>query len=572
MERIWWKEAVGYQIYPRSFKDSNNDGIGDIRGIISKLDYLKELGIDVIWTCPMYKSPNDDNGYDISDYQDIMDDFGNMEDFDLMLDEVHKRGMKLIIDLVINHTSDEHPWFIESKLSKDSKKRDWYIWRDGKDGAEPNNWESIFKGSAWQYDENTEQYFLHLFSKRQPDLNWDNEEVRQEIYKMINWWLDKGIDGFRVDAISHIKKEPGLIDMDNPHNLNYVSSFDKHMNVDGIHEYLEELNKNTFSKYDIMTVGEANGVDASESEMWVGEENGKFNMIFQFEHLNLWGEVGENKFNVKEYKKVLTKWQNALEGKGWNALFVENHDIPRVVSSWGNDNEYLEESAKAFALMYFMQKGTPFIYQGQEIGMTNVRFDSIEKYNDVKSINIYEEKINEGVSVNEALKAVASISRDNARTPMQWDSTNYAGFSENTPWIDVNENYKSINVESQLANENSVLNFYKKLIKIRKENLSLIYGRYDMILEEDEKIYAYTRTLDNDKYVVIVNLSDEEALYKYDDLDLIYENLMLANYKVREHGILKEVVLKPYEAILYLLLPLVDHGLKKEQVVLLHQL
>ena len=551
MERIWWKEAVGYQIYPRSFKDSNNDGIGDIRGIISKLDYLKELGIDVIWICPMYKSPNDDNGYDISDYQDIMDDFGNMEDFDLMLDEVHKRGMKLIIDLVINHTSDEHPWFIESKLSKDSKKRDWYIWRDGKDGAEPNNWESIFKGSAWQYDENTEQYFLHLFSKRQPDLNWDNEEVRQEIYKMINWWLDKGIDGFRVDAISHIKKEPGLIDMDNPHNLNYVSSFDKHMNVDGIHEYLEELNKNTFSKYDIMTVGEANGVDASESEMWVGEENGKFNMIFQFEHLNLWGEVGENKFNVKEYKKVLTKWQNALEGKGWNALFVENHDIPRVVSSWGNDNEYLEESAKAFALMYFMQKGTPFIYQGQEIGMTNVRFDSIEKYNDVKSINIYEEKINEGVSVNEALKAVASISRDNARTPMQWDSTNYAGFSENTPWIDVNENYKSINVESQLANENSVLNFYKKLIKIRKENPSLIYGRYDMILEEDEKIYAYTRTLDNDKYVVIVNLSDEKALYKYDDLDLIYENLMLANYKVREHGILKEVVLKPYEARLY---------------------
>ena len=551
MERIWWKEAVGYQIYPRSFKDSNNDGIGDIRGIISKLDYLKELGIDVIWICPMYKSPNDYNGYDISDYQDIMDDFGNMEDFDLMLDEVHKRGMKLIIDLVINHTSDEHPWFIESKLSKDSKKRDWYIWRDGKDGAEPNNWESIFKGSAWQYDENTEQYFLHLFSKRQPDLNWDNEEVRQEIYKMINWWLDKGIDGFRVDAISHIKKEAGLIDIDNPHNLNYVSSFDKHMNVDGIHEYLEELNKNTFSKYDIMTVGEANGVDASESEMWVGEENGKFNMIFQFEHLNLWGEVGENKFNVKEYKKVLTKWQNALEGKGWNALFVENHDIPRVVSSWGNDNEYLEESAKAFALMYFMQKGTPFIYQGQEIGMTNVRFDSIEKYNDVKSINIYEEKINEGVSVNEALKAVASISRDNARTPMQWDSTNYAGFSENTPWIDVNENYKSINVESQLANENSVLNFYKKLIKIRKENLSLIYGRYDMILEEDEKIYAYTRTLDNDKYVVIVNLSDEEALYKYDDLDLIYENLMLANYKVREHGILKEVVLKPYEARLY---------------------
>ena len=547
----WRKEAIGYQIYPRSFKDSNGDGIGDIKGIMSKLDYLKELGIDVIWICPMYQSPNDDNGYDISDYKSIMKEFGTMEELDELLSEVHKRGMKLIMDLVINHTSDEHPWFIESRSSKDSAKRDWYIWREGKDNKEPNNWESIFNGSVWEYDETTDEYFLHLFSKRQPDLNWENKEVREALFEMVNWWLDKGIDGFRVDAISHIKKEPGLIDMDNPHNLNYVSSFDKHMNVDGIHEYLEELNKNTFSKYDIMTVGEANGVDASESEMWVGEENGKFNMIFQFEHLNLWGEVGENKFNVKEYKKVLTKWQNALEGKGWNALFVENHDIPRVVSSWGNDNEYLEESAKAFALMYFMQKGTPFIYQGQEIGMTNVRFDSIEKYNDVKSINIYEEKINEGVSVNEALKAVASISRDNARTPMQWDSTNYAGFSENTPWIDVNENYKSINVESQLANENSVLNFYKKLIKIRKENLSLIYGRYDMILEEDEKIYAYTRTLDNDKYVVIVNLSDEEALYKYDDLDLIYENLMLANYKVREHGILKEVVLKPYEARLY---------------------
>ena len=551
MEKRWWKESIVYQIYPRSFKDSNGDGIGDLNGITEKMDYLEKLGVNVVWLSPVYQSPNDDNGYDISDYRAIMTEFGTMEDFDRMLAAAHEHGIKIVMDLVVNHTSDEHPWFIESRKSKDNPYRDYYIWRDGKDGAEPNNWESIFKGSAWQYDENTEQYFLHLFSKRQPDLNWDNEEVRQEIYKMINWWLDKGIDGFRVDAISHIKKEPGLIDMDNPHNLNYVSSFDKHMNVDGIHEYLEELNKNTFSKYDIMTVGEANGVDASESEMWVGEENGKFNMIFQFEHLNLWGEVGENKFNVKEYKKVLTKWQNALEGKGWNALFVENHDIPRVVSSWGNDNEYLEESAKAFALMYFMQKGTPFIYQGQEIGMTNVRFDSIEKYNDVKSINIYEEKINEGVSVNEALKAVASISRDNARTPMQWDSTNYAGFSENTPWIDVNENYKSINVESQLANENSVLNFYKKLIKIRKENLSLIYGRYDMILEEDEKIYAYTRTLDNDKYVVIVNLSDEEALYKYDDLDLIYENLMLANYKVREHGILKELVLKPYEARLY---------------------
>ena len=551
MERIWWKEAVGYQIYPRSFKDSNNDGIGDIRGIISKLDYLKELGIDVIWICPMYKSPNDDNGYDISDYQDIMDDFGNMEDFDLMLDEVHKRGMKLIIDLVINHTSDEHPWFIESKLSKDSKKRDWYIWRDGKDGAEPNNWESIFKGSAWQYDENTEQYFLHLFSKRQPDLNWDNEEVRQEIYKMINWWLDKGIDGFRVDAISHIKKEAGLIDMDNPHNLNYVSSFDKHMNVDGIHEYLEELNKNTFSKYDIMTVGEANGVDASESEMWVGEENGKFNMIFQFEHLNLWGEVGENKFNVKEYKKVLTKWQNALEGKGWNALFVENHDIPRVVSSWGNDNEYLEESAKAFALMYFMQKGTPFIYQGQEIGMTNVKFNDINEYDDIRSINEYNQLINQGMSPKDALEHIWNTSRDNTRTPMQWDDSLNAGFSKSNPWIHVNPNYKYINVKEQLEDDDSILNFYKKMIKIKKSSECLIYGKYNLILEDDTNIFAYERILNDEKFLVICNLKSESSNYKYEKLTLKYENLILSNYNVDAHKDLNNFELKPWEARLY---------------------
>ena len=551
MKRKWWKEVVGYQIYPRSFMDSNNDGIGDLQGIISKLDYLKELGIDVIWICPMYKSPNDDNGYDISDYQDIMSDFGNMADFDQLLSEVHKRDMKLIIDLVINHTSDEHEWFIESKSSKDNPKRDWYIWREGKDGAEPNNWESIFKGSAWEYDENTKEYFLHLFSKRQPDLNWDNEEVRQEIYKMINWWLDKGIDGFRVDAISHIKKEDGLCDMNNPHNLDYVSSFDKHMNVDGIHDYLDELNKNTFAKYDIMTVGEANGVNADESELWVGEEQGKFNMIFQFEHLQLWGEEGEVKFCPKKYKEVLTKWQNSLEGKGWNALFIENHDIPRVVSTWGNDGEYLNQCAKAFALMYFMQKGTPFIYQGQEIGMTNVKFDSIDLYNDVKSVNIYNEKIQAGASKEEALKAIWGISRDNARTPMQWNSGINAGFSKAKPWINVNPNYEEINVEAQKNDENSILNFYKKMIKIKKDNLPLTYGVYDLILEEDENIYAYTRTLENEKFVCIVNLSDKDVLYKYDEISLKYDGLLISNYDVQVHEDITEISLKPYEARLY---------------------
>ena len=550
MKKIWWKEAVGYQIYPRSFKDSNGDGIGDLNGIISKLDYLKDLGIDVIWICPMYKSPNDDNGYDISDYQDIMNDFGTMDDFDQLLKEVHKRKMKLIIDLVVNHTSDEHKWFIESKSSKDNPKRDWYIWREGKEGKEPNNWESIFKGSVWEYDNNTEEYFLHLFTKRQPDLNWENKELREAIYKMINWWLDKGIDGFRVDAISHIKKEEGLLDMDNPQGLEYVESFEKHMNVSGIHKYLKELKEKTFDNYDIMTVGEANGVDADEADLWVGEENGKFNMIFQFEHLHLWGAESENTFNVKNYKKVLTKWQKALEGKGWNALYIENHDIPRIISTWGNDREYLRECATAFGLMYFMQQGTPFIYQGQEIGMTNVKFDSIYDYNDVKGINIYKEKIEQGLSKEEALKYVWSVSRDNSRTPMQWDNSNNAGFTDGTPWINVNENYKTINVNNQINDENSILNFYKNMIRIRKENETLVYGSYDLILDEDDKIYAYIRTMGDEKFIVIVNLSHDEVKYSYEE-KLNYSKLLLSNYKVETHDMINEFILKPYEARLY---------------------
>ena len=552
MKRVWWKEAVGYQIYPRSFKDSNGDGIGDLKGITSKLDYLKDLGIDVIWICPMYKSPNDDNGYDISDYQDIMDDFGTMNDFDELLEEVHKRDMKLIIDLVVNHTSDEHKWFIESKSSKDNPKRDWYIWREGKEGNEPNNWESIFKGSAWEFDENTKEYFLHLFTKRQPDLNWENKELREAIYSMINWWLDKGIDGFRVDAISHIKKEEGLMDMDNPEGLKYVESFQKHMNVEGIHKYLGELKERTFDNYDIMTVGEANGVEAEEADLWVGEENGKFNMIFQFEHLHLWGAESENNFNVKNYKKVLTKWQKALDGNGWNALYIENHDIPRVISTWGNDEEYLRECATAFGLMYFMQQGTPFIYQGQEIGMTNVKFDSIYDYNDVKGINIYKEKIAQGLSKEDALKCVWAVSRDNSRTPMQWDDSDNSGFTEGKPWINVNENYKNINVKVQLENKNSILNFYKEMIRIRKENKTLVYGSYDLILEDDEKIYAYTRTMENEKFIIIVNLSHDKVRYSYNE-ELKYDNLLLSNYIVNYHENINEFILKPYEARLYMI-------------------
>ena len=548
MEKKWWKEAVAYQIYPRSFMDSNNDGIGDLQGIISKLDYLKDLGIDVIWICPVYKSPNDDNGYDISDYQDIMSDFGTMEDFNELLSEIHKRNMKIIIDLVINHTSDEHPWFIESRSSKQNPKRDWYIWREGKDKKEPNNWESIFKGSAWEYDENTKEYYLHLFSKKQPDLNWENEDMRNEIYKMINWWLDKGIDGFRVDAISHINKEEGLVDMDNPDNLKYVPSFDKHMNVEGIHDYLRELKENTFSKYDIMTVGEANGVKAEQATDWVGENDGKFNMLFQFEHIDLWNS---SEFNLPNLKKVWNKWQVNLENDGWNALFIENHDITRVVSSWGDDTRFLKESAKALGLLYFMHKGTPFIYQGQEIGMTNVKFNDINEYDDIRSINEYNQLINQGMSPKDALEHIWNTSRDNTRTPMQWDDSLNAGFSKSNPWIHVNPNYKYINVKEQLEDDDSILNFYKKMIKIKKSSECLIYGKYNLILEDDTNIFAYERILNDEKFLVICNLKSESSNYKYEKLTLKYENLILSNYNVDAHKDLNNFELKPWEARLY---------------------
>lgn len=548
MEKKWWKEAVAYQIYPRSFMDSNNDGIGDLQGIISKLDYLKDLGIDVIWICPVYKSPNDDNGYDISDYQDIMSDFGTMEDFNELLSEIHKRNMKIIIDLVINHTSDEHPWFIESRSSKQNPKRDWYIWREGKDNKEPNNWESIFKGSAWEYDENTKEYYLHLFSKKQPDLNWENEDMRNEIYKMINWWLDKGIDGFRVDAISHINKEEGLVDMDNPDNLKYVPSFDKHMNVEGIHDYLRELKENTFSKYDIMTVGEANGVKAEQATDWVGENDGKFNMLFQFEHIDLWNS---SEFNLPNLKKVWNKWQVNLENDGWNALFIENHDITRVVSSWGDDTRFLKESAKALGLLYFMHKGTPFIYQGQEIGMTNVKFNDINEYDDIILINEYNQLINQGMSPKDALEHIWNTSRDNTRTPMQWDDSLNAGFSKSNPWIHVNPNYKYINVKEQLEDDDSILNFYKKMIKIKKSSECLIYGKYNLILEDDTNIFAYERILNDEKFLVICNLKSESSNYKYEKLTLKYENLILSNYNVDAHKDLNNFELKPWEARLY---------------------
>lgn len=551
MNHVWWKEAVAYQIYPRSFMDSNGDGIGDLNGIILKLDYLKSLGIDVIWVSPFYKSPNDDCGYDISDYQDIMKEFGTMEDFDRLLAEVHKRGMKLIADLVINHTSDEHPWFIESRSSLDNPKRDWYIWRDGKNGEEPNNWESIFSGSAWEYDEATDQYYMHLFSKKQPDLNWENEEVRQALYDMVNWWLDKGIDGFRVDAISHIKKEPGLKDMPNPQELKYVSSFDKHMNVEGIHTLLDDLKKNTFDQYDIMTVGEANGVKVEDAHLWVGEQEGKFNMVFQFEHLGLWKDQGNQGLNLSELKKILTKWQKGLEGVGWNALYIENHDLARIVSTLGDDQNYWKESATALGMMYFMMQGTPFIYQGQEIGMTNVKFNQVEDYQDVQSTGLYYSKLEQGMAHDDIMEIIWATARGNSRTPMQWSQEANGGFTTGTPWLAVNPNYEIINVEAQEKDPHSILNFYKEMIALRKSEDVFIYGSYDLVFEEHTDIYAYTRTLDHKRVLILCNLTNKETGIELDDLSVSSHQLLLSNISVDEHESIHELTLKPFESRIY---------------------
>lgn len=543
MNKNWWKEVVAYQVYPRSFNDSNNDGIGDLPGVIEKLDYFKDLGIDVIWLSPMYKSPNDDNGYDISDYHDIMDEFGTMEDFDCLLKGVHDRGMKLILDLVVNHTSDEHPWFIESKSSKDNPKRDWYIWADPKDdGSEPNNWESIFNGSTWQFDETTNQYYFHLFSKKQPDLNWDNPEVRESVFNMMNWWFEKGIDGFRVDAITHIKKTFEAGDLPAPEGKKYAPAFDVDMNQPGIHNWLQEMKDESLSQYDIMTVGEANGVTPDNAEEWVGEDKGKFNMIFQFEHLGLWS-TGDSQFDVKSYKEVLNRWQKRLEGIGWNALFIENHDQPRRVSTWGNDKDYWFESATSHAVVYFLQQGTPFIYQGQEIGMTNYPFESIETFNDVAVRNEYQIVKEQGGDVDQLLDKYRMENRDNSRTPMQWNDSTNGGFTEGKPWFPVNPNYRDINVAHQLEDEHSVLNFYKKLIQLKKSHEIYTYGQFDLIDAENENVFAYTRQLEGKTVVVAGNLTDKQSSLTL-PFDIDENAIKLHNYNSQ----LDSKSLKPFEA------------------------
>ncbi|CAF4043123.1 unnamed protein product [Rotaria sordida] len=540
IRRKWWKESIAYQIYPRSFQDSNGDGIGDIRGIIQRLDHIKNLGADLIWICPVFKSANDDNGYDISDYQNIMDVFGTMEDVDELIKQVHNRNMRIIFDLVLNHTSDEHPWFIESRSSRTNSKRDWYIWRDGKPGGlRPNNWESIFNGSAWEYDKETGQYYLHLFSRKMPDVNWECQELRQELYKMTRWWLDRGIDGFRIDAISHIKKKSGLPDLPNPKQLEFVSSFDYHMNVEGIEEFLTEFKRETYGNRDVATVGEANGVSADQAVHWVDEEKGKFNMIFQFEATNLW-EKALGSLDVSAYKRVMTKWLKSLEKNGWNALFLENHDKPRIISTWGNDKEYWRDCATAFATVYMLMMGTPFIYQGQEIGMINVRFPSITDYPDVAARNFYNLELAKGIKHNELMEIIYMTGRDNARTPMQWDDSLNAGFSTaQQTWIGINPNYVHINVVQQEKDEHSILNFYKRLIRLRKDNDVFIYGIYDLILSNHKQIYGYTRTSDTKRAYILTNLTDriaEFTLYQgLSSSQLVLTNLLepIPEHKVK---------------------------------------
>lgn len=551
MKKQWWKESVVYQIYPRSFMDSNGDGIGDLQGIISRLDYLKELGIDVVWLSPVYKSPNDDNGYDISDYQDIMSEFGTMKDWEELLGEMHKREIKLIMDLVVNHSSDEHIWFAESRKSKDNPFRDYYIWREGRNGKEPNNWGSNFGGSAWELDDKTGEYYLHLFSRKQPDLNWDNPELRNEIYDMMTWWLEKGIDGFRMDVVNFISKVEGLPDDEPKPGKKYASGSKYYRNGPRIHEYLREMNEKVLSKYDVMTVGEMPGVTPGWARQYTGESRNELNMVFQFEHVSL--DNGPNgKWDLKpldlyDLQTNLTKWQNELDEVGWNSLYFNNHDQPRSVSRFGNEGEHREKSAKMLATLLHMMKGTPYVYQGEEIGMTNVRFSSIEEYRDIETLNFYKEALNDGWTEEMALESIYAKGRDNARTPMQWDPSEHGGFTDGTPWIKVNPNYNDINVEKALKDPDSVFHYYKKLIELRKENEIIVYGRYNLILDHHPEVYAYTRTLGNQILLVLCNFyggNPEVELPAYIQ-EKKFEAL-IGNYKdIQINGTIK---LRPYEA------------------------
>ncbi|WP_066393173.1 alpha,alpha-phosphotrehalase [Neobacillus mesonae] len=546
----WWKKSVVYQIYPRSFMDSNGDGIGDIQGIIGKLDYLKLLGVDVIWLSPVYDSPNDDNGYDIRNYQAIMNEFGTMADFDQMLTEAHNRGMKLVMDLVVNHTSDEHAWFVESKKLKDNPYRDFYFWREGKDGKEPNNWGSVFGGSAWQYDETTDEYYLHLFSKKQPDLNWENPKLREKVYNMMKFWLDKGIDGFRMDVINMISKNPELPDGDQGEGQPYGDGGRYFMNGPRIHEFLQEINQEVLSKYPIMTVGEMPGASPADAVLYTDPERKEVNMIFTFEHMDLDSAPG-GKWNLKpldlvDLKENLAKWQTALHNKGWNSLYWNNHDQPRIVSRFGDDGKYRVQSAKMLAACLHFMQGTPYIYQGEEIGMTNVKFASLDDYRDIETINMYHERKELGYSHEEIMASIYVKGRDNARTPMQWDSTKNAGFSAGTPWIKVNPRYKEINAKAALEDSQSIFYFYQKLIQLRKELNIITEGDFELLLRDHPQLFVYERKLNDERLLVVCNFSGEEVTVDDEAVSTKLKNdeVLLGNYETEGTD-----VLRPYEVI-----------------------
>ena len=552
MEKRWWKESVVYQIYPRSFCDSNGDGIGDLNGITGKLDYLKELGIDVIWLSPVYKSPNDDNGYDISDYQAIMDEFGTMEDFDRMLATAHEKGIKIMMDLVVNHTSDEHKWFIESRKSTDNPYRDYYIWRPAKeDGSLPNNWGSCFSGPAWEYDKTTDMYFLHLFSKKQPDLNWDNPAVRQDVFDMMNWWLKKGVDGFRMDVISLISKEPGLPDKEP--GINGYATFNVSANGPHVHEYLQEMRQKALNNADTITVGECSGVTLEEAKKYARSDEKELNMVFQFEHMDVdsdekAGKWTTRKMDLRNLKKILTRWQKGLQDIAWNSLYWENHDQPRSVSRFGNDSdEYREISAKMLATCIHMMQGTPYVYQGEELGMTNCPFNTLDNFRDLESINAFHELTEQGKMTEEdMMAAIGYKGRDNARTPMQWDDSTYAGFSTANPWIMVNPNYTKINAKDQVNRKDSVFKYYQKLIKLRHESELIVYGTYDLILDDDKDIYAYIRTLGDEKLIVYCNFSENTREVELPE-EFTNGKVLISNYI--DAKVNHKITLRPYEAI-----------------------
>ncbi|ELV8632900.1 alpha-glucosidase [Vibrio vulnificus] len=537
MENKWWHDAVVYQIYPRSFCDSNNDGIGDLNGIIGKLDYLKTLGVNVLWLSPVYKSPMDDNGYDISDYQDIAAEFGTMADMQNLLAQAKARDIRVVMDLVVNHTSDEHPWFLEARKSKDNPYRDYYIWRDAKpDGRVPDDQGSIFGGSAWQWDEATQQYYFHLFSKRQPDLNWENPKVQQEVHKMMNWWIDQGIGGFRLDVIDLIGKE-----------------IDKGITGNGprLHPLLQEMNRATFGDKDLLTVGETWGATPEIAKLYSDPERHELSMVFQFEHITLTWQHGDKwnpiPLDLKQFKHVLTKWQTELSNQGWNSLFWNNHDLPRVVSKYGDDKRYRVESAKMLATALHFLKGTPYIYQGEEIGMTNVAFESLDQYKDIETLNFYKVKTESGVSHQHMMDAIHENSRDNARTPMQWSASPNGGFSQAEPWIEVNPNYPEINVEQALADSDSIFYHYQKLIELRKQHPAIVYGDFTPLFAEHDSVFAYVRSHQDEQLLVINNFSDQEVslelpdnlqnkevnclIYNYDLLDILGVTLSLKPYQ-----------------------------------------